>query len=76
MRNDLTLEEYLTVLATRHRYDGTHYILNGDNGVTYEIYYVPAATGDEATSVPVTINLPYTVSGNNYDGFIVTVTRS
>ena len=76
MRNDLTLEEYLTVLATRHRYDGTHYILNGDNGVTYEIYYVPAATGDGATSVPVPINLPYTVSGNNYDGFIVTVTRS
>ena len=77
MRNDLTLEEYLTVLATRHRYDGTHYILNGDNGVTYEIYYVPAATGDEATtSVPVPMNLPYTVSGNNYDGFIVTVTRS
>ena len=77
MRNDLALEEYLTVLATRHRYDGTHYILNGDNGVTYEIYYVPAATGDEATtSVPVPMNLPYTVSGNNYDGFIVTVTRS
>lgn len=77
MRNDLCLEEYLAVLATRHSYDSTHYVINGDDGVTYEIYYVPAATGEGATtSVPVPINLPYTISGNNYDGFIVTVTRA
>lgn len=77
MRNDLALEEYLTVLASRHRYDGTHYVINGEDGKTYEIYYVPAATGEGATtSVPVPINLPYTVSGNNYDGFIVTITRA
>lgn len=77
MRNDLCLEEYLAVLAARHSYDSTHYIINGDDGVTYEIYYVPAATGEGATtSVPVPINLPYTISGNNYDGFIVTVTRA
>lgn len=76
-RNDLSLEEYLTVLASRHSYDSTHYVINGDNGVTYEIYYVPAATGEGATtSVPVPMNMPYTVSGNNYDGFIVTVTRT
>lgn len=76
MRNDLCLEEYLTVLATRHPYTGTHYIMNGDDGVTYEIYYVPAATGEGATtSVPVPTDMPYTILGNNYDGFIVTITR-
>lgn len=77
MRNDLCLEEYLAVLAARHTYEGTHYIINGEDGVTYEIYYVPAETADGAiTSVPVPTSLPYTVSGNNYDGFIVTVTRN
>ncbi len=75
-RNDLCLEEYLSVLAARHPYDGTHYVVNGDDGKTYEIYYVPAVTAEGATtSVPVPTSLPYTVSGNNYDGFIVTVTR-
>ena len=50
--------------------------MNGDDGVTYEIYYVPAATGEGATtSVPVPTDMPYTISGNNYDGFIVTITR-
>lgn len=77
MRNDLCLEEYLAVLAARHSYSDTHYVINGEDGVTYEIYYVPAETADGAvTSVPVPTSLPYTVSGNNYDGFIVTVTKN
>ena len=38
-----------------------------------EIYYVPVE--GESTIVPVPVGESYSVSGNNYDGFIVTVCR-
>ncbi len=37
----------------------------------YSIYYVPAGPG--STEVPVPLNKDYEVSGNNSDGFIITV---
>lgn len=69
--NDLCLEEYLTLLCTKYSYEGEHLTFTGDNSNTYEVYYVEA-TGDK-TSVPVPKDYDYTVSGDNMNGFIVTV---
>ena len=53
--------------------DGT---FKGDDGRSYEIYFVPAGNAlDPSVAVPVPSNYPYTISGNNYSGFVVTVTR-
>ena len=45
--------------------------ITDDEGAKWEIYSVKAAAEGD-TSVPVPKNYPYTVSGNNVDGFIVT----
>lgn len=73
--NDLSLEEYVELLRTRHTFtnDGENNLtITTDLGERYEIYYV-AAVGD-------IINLPVptaceacTYSGDNVSGFIVTV---
>lgn len=63
----LCLEEYLDLLKEKYTY--------GKGMLHYEghiIYYVPAnLTGSTTIPVPTTEN--YTISGNNIDGFIVTV---
>lgn len=65
---DLCLEEYISLLY-EHAYDGDH--LNVEYpGKSYEIYYCPG------TAVYVPERGEYTVSGNNIDGFIVTVVLS
>lgn len=71
--NNLCLEEYLAALENC-TYEGNHLIIDVD-GKSYEIYFVAAENGT-ATTVPVpTDPSTYTVSGNNYSGFIVTITR-
>ena len=44
-----------------------------DGTKNYDIYYVPANVNN-VTEVPVPTDKTYTISGNNIDGFIVTVT--
>ena len=56
------LEEYIDFLK-QYTVEGEHYTVG-----SYEIYYVPAAE-----SIPVPTGRSYEVSGNNVDGFIVTV---
>ncbi|MBE6600538.1 MAG: D-alanyl-D-alanine carboxypeptidase family protein [Ruminococcaceae bacterium] len=73
-QNDLCLEEYLDELRTNYSYEGKHLNFVGDNGNTYEVYYV--ASSAEQTKVPVPTNYDYTVSGDNMNGFIVTVCTS
>lgn len=51
--------------------DGPHLIVEGRYGVD-EVYYVPAAANG-LTAVPVVHGTPCRLSGNNQDGFIVTV---
>ncbi len=68
---NLCLEEYIATLA-QYKFGQNHLKVTADDGHTYEIYYVPGE-GD-VTSVTVPSKLPYTVSGDNYSGFIVTVT--
>jgi D-alanyl-D-alanine carboxypeptidase len=71
--NNLCLEEYLAALENC-TYEGNHLVFEVD-GKSYEIYFVAAENG-ATTTLPVP-NDPtsYTVSGNNYSGYIVTVTR-
>lgn len=72
--NNLCLEEYVSLLKG-HTYDGTHLTVSA-NGTSYEIYYVPAdnlAEVNGVTQLPVPEGAEYSYSGNNTDGFIVTV---
>lgn len=69
-QNNLCLEEYIEQIKT---YTNSN-PLSVTSGVSqYQVYYV-AANVNNVTSVPVPSNKPYTISGNNVDGFIVTVT--
>ena len=74
--NDLCLEEYVALLRS-YTYDGAHLSVTV-NGTVYESYFVPATNPADASAVtqlPVPENAEYTYSGNNTDGFIVTITK-
>ena len=74
--HNLCLEEYLELLEKNYSYSRKHLSFKGDDGRSYEIYFVPAGNAlDPSVAVPVPSNYPYTISGNNYSGFVVTVTR-
>lgn len=69
--NNICLEEYLLTVKS-YTIDNMLRITNG--GTNYGVYYVPAnSNGDTRFSVPADPN-SYEVSGNNMDGFVVTVT--
>lgn len=70
--NNLCFEEYIEALRS-FPFDGKHLNITDDEGQHWEIYFVPA-TG-ETTEVPVPKNIPYEVSGNNVDGFIITIKK-
>ncbi len=70
--NNLCLEEYLDKLKT-HSYDATHLETTDADGKKHEIYYFAAETETALTSVAVPAGFEYELSGNNIDGFIVTV---
>ena len=71
-QNGLCLEEYLDELAKTTSPDGKHLTIAVDGGSSYEVYYVKAA--DATVDIPVPADYPYAVSGDNQNGFIVTVT--
>ena len=67
---NLCLEEYIVYLKNYS------YYVNPGQGIieeskNYSIYYIPAES--DITYIPVPESKPYTISGNNKDGFIVTV---
>lgn len=72
-KNDLCLEEYLELIRTEYKYGSKHLAFDCDNGSSYEIYYV-ASTGD-STNVSVPKDSSYYVSGDNMNGFIITVKK-
>ncbi|MDE5738522.1 MAG: M15 family metallopeptidase [Oscillospiraceae bacterium] len=72
MQNHLCLEEYLDFLH-QYVYDGEHLRMTDYDGKVYEIFFYPADTANATTMLPVPSGLNYSVSGNNTDGFIVTV---
>lgn len=66
------LEEYMAMLK-EYPYDGEHLQITNYDGKIYEVYYVVMDASFDTTMVPVPAGLNYEVSGNNSDGFIVTV---
>ncbi len=73
MENELTLEEYMD---TVQKYSiQKPLMIKGINDEVWYTYYVPAQEKDK-TEVPVPQNYSYTISGDNFSGFIVTVTIS
>lgn len=71
--NDLCLEEYIDLLRT-HDFKNK-LTFTDDEGSSWEIYYVPAS-GEEITKIPVPKYFEYELSGNNADGFIITVSHN
>ncbi len=69
VKNNLCFEEYIDLLRS-FEFGDRHLAITDDEGVSWEIYFVPAEAG--ATEVPVPKYLEYEISGNNVDGFIVT----
>lgn len=74
-KENLCLEEYIQYLKN-FPYEGNHLMVTDDQNHRYEIYYKAAPAGQETVSVPVPENEDYDISGNNIDGFIVTITLS
>ncbi len=72
--NGLTLEEYIALLY-KHPYDKEHLTFSYD-GVAYEVFFVPFTSDAEAVEISLPVDCTYTVSGNNWDGVIITITRS
>ncbi len=71
--NDLTLEEYIDELK---KYTYGHKSLNFSCfSKEYEIYYIKAKEGVDDVDVYVPTTNSYTISGNNVDGFIITVEK-
>lgn len=71
--NNLTLEEYIDELKN---YTYGHKSLSFSCfSKEYEIYYIKAKSGIEDVDVYVPTTNSYTISGNNVDGFIVTVEK-
>lgn len=71
-QNDLCLEEYIDLLREHNNTDPIEFETDGK---LYQIYFAPADdTGN--TDIPVPANKVYDISGNNVDGFIVTVTMN
>ncbi len=69
MENAITLEEY-TKLLKSYTLMGEHLSVTAGEKA-FEIYYVPATGG--TTEIYVPTDRPYSISGNNVDGFVVTV---
>lgn len=70
-----TLEEY-TMFLKRYPYtqEPQEPFVYEDKYGQYEIYYVPV--DKNGTTIELPKDIPYQVSGNNYDGFILTLKRA
>lgn len=75
---DLCLEEYISFIKN-YTIDTGFLLKETENGAKYIVYYIPASNTDE-TNIYYPLKpdgvtpYPYEISGNNVDGFIVTVT--
>lgn len=71
-KEGLVLEEYLDLLSSQHSYGESHLCIDCDDGNSYEVYYVPAKD-DGSAEIILPSGYDYTVSGDNINGFVVTV---
>ncbi len=70
---NLCLEEYVEMLKN-YTWTSEHLEVTDDDGNNYELYYVPASIS-ATTEIQVPKDSTYYVSGNNVDGFVVTVIK-
>lgn len=70
--NNLCLEEYINKLKS-YPYSEDHLEASDMAGNKYEIYYYAADFSTALTSVAVPSESEYEISGNNSDGFIITI---
>ena len=70
MQNNLCLEEYIDLLYD-YPENGQHLTFTYEDGTEYEVYYVK---GTDLSDVKKPAG-DYTISGNNIDGFIVTIAK-
>jgi len=68
-RRKKSLPEYVGRLRG-YPWEGNHFRVRQD-GVNYEVYYIPAEEG--TTRVPIPVGYEYLLSGDGEDGFIVTI---
>ncbi|MCM1132431.1 MAG: M15 family metallopeptidase [Ruminococcus flavefaciens] len=73
--NNLCLEEYIDLLRSNYPYDGEHLEFTAE-GADYEVFFFASDDSSDVTNVPVPTGYKYDISGNNIDGFIVTVHKS
>ncbi len=71
MENNLCLEEYIDLLRAYN--EENHLSITNWDGEIYEVYFVEADTSADMTYVLIPEDGDYTISGNNVDGFIVTI---
>lgn len=71
MQSGMCYEEYIEKLKNYTPEEPLE-IVDGD-GKAYVVYYVPAEMDKTVTYVPLISDKPYTISGNNFDGFIITI---
>lgn len=70
--NNICFENYLEILRNKHNSPEKALSITTQNG-SFSVYYVKY-TGNP-TSVPIPKNATYTISGDNMNGFIVTVEK-
>ncbi len=71
MENSLCMEEYLKLIRESHTYDKEPLRITAGEK-EYITYYVPVSE-EAITAIPVPAEGEYTVSGDNLNGFIITV---
>jgi D-alanyl-D-alanine carboxypeptidase len=74
--NNLCLEEYITLIRDQYSYEKTPLSVTDANGTSYTIYYIPASVEKDVTTIYHPEATSYEISGNNVDGFIITVTHA
>lgn len=74
-QNHLCLEEYTDLIRMNYQYDGNHLNIIAE-GAEYEVFFFASDDSSDVTNVPVPTGYKYDISGNNVDGFIVTVHKS
>lgn len=70
--NELCLEEYIDLLRESYNF-GTPLAIKGGDSKAYEVYYT---TADDAGEIQVPSKYTYEISGDNENGYIVTVNKS
>lgn len=69
--NGLCFEEYIKLIK-KFTFEKP-FTINAEYGKQYQVYYVKAETSDADTEIYVPVGFEYSISGNNVDGFIITV---